>query len=321
MIVITGAAGFIGSALVAFLNENNVYNAVLIDDFSTPFRLRNLAWKHYGATVQREDMINYILEHHSEIEAIVHLGAKAGYFHENWEAEKNSFMELNRSLWKLCTTYRIPFIYASTGSVYGSGEQGFRDDKETSFRLKPVHPYVSMRLEFDNWALTQQDQPPVWMGMRISNVYGPNEYHKMKNASMAYKGYNEILSYGTLRLFASHKEGTADGGMVRDFIYVKDVVKVIWYLLQHCPASGIYNIGSGTATSFNTVAEILFRELQMPLRIEYEPIPDQIRDTFPYYSLPDTSKLISSGYTAPFTTVESGIREYIDKYLSRGEFY
>lgn len=321
MIVITGAAGFIGSALLARLNELGVMDAVLIDDFHTPFRFRNLAWKHYDRTVERDEMWIWLETHKHEIDAFVHLGAKSGYFQEGWMLETKQFMAGGQRIWQFCTENEIPLLYASSGAVYESGEQGFKDDRETSFKLNPKHPYTKMRLEFDNWVLQQEAQPPFWAGLRMFNVYGPNEYHKQQNASMIYKAYNEILSFGTMRLFQSHRPEFHDGEMKRDFVYVKDVVMVISFLLKHRPESGIYNIGTGQTASFNDIAHKVFKVLGMAPSVQYEPIPESLREDFPYFSCADISKLRKAGYNEPMMTMDAGVEDYINKYLSRGEFY
>jgi ADP-L-glycero-D-manno-heptose 6-epimerase len=321
MIVITGAAGFIGSALVAHLNEMGVMNAVLIDDFSTPMRYRNLAWKHFGEIVERSQMWQWLDNHANDIEIFIHLGAKSGYFHDNWYAEQKAFHENGQKIWGFCSDNNIRLIYAASGAVYESGELGFKDDLPTSLQLNPRHPYTQMRLQFDNWVLQQVKKPSHWAGLRMFNVYGPNEYHKMQNASMVYKSYNEVLSYGSLQLFQSHRPEVADGDMQRDFVYVKDVVKVISHFMNHDFESGLYNVGTGVTASFNQLGKKVFELLGIAPAIHYEPIPESIREHFPYFSCADISKLRYSGYHQPFTNLDDGITDYFKKYLFKGEFY
>jgi ADP-L-glycero-D-manno-heptose 6-epimerase len=263
----------------------------------------------------------WLVTHKEEIDAFVHLGAKSGYFQEGWMLETKQFMAGGQRIWQFCTENSIPLIYASSGAVYESGEHGFKDDKTTSFNLNPKHPYTKMRLEFDNWVLKQDVQPPFWAGLRMFNVYGPNEYHKQQNASMIYKAYNEILSYGSLRLFQSYRIHYENGEMKRDFVYVKDVVRVISFMIKQQPESGIYNIGTGQAASFNDMANKVFEVLGMAPSIQYEPIPESLRDDFPYYSCADITRLRKAGYNEPFMSLEKGVEDYINKYLSKGEFY
>lgn len=321
MIVITGAAGFIGSALVAYLNEQKIYNAVLVDNFDTPFRLRNLSWKIYGQTIERQTIKDYLLKHSEEVEAVVHLGAKSGYMHEHWDVEKKNFMELHQWLWQYCYTHQKRYLYASSGAVYGDGQLGFSDDDTTTFQLKPQHPYAQMRLEVDQWSLRQEKQAPTWVALRMSNVYGPNEYHKMNNASIVYKAYNEILSYNNMRLFASDRSDIEDGGMTRDFIYVKDVVKIIYHFLTQPVESGVYNVSIGEELSFKDICKLVFKELMIPVRFEFEPILESIKSNFPYQVSMPNERLRASGYTEKILTPAEGVPDYINKYLLKGEFY
>ena len=321
MIVITGAAGFIGSALLSFLNENKVYDTVLVDDFSNPSRHRNIAWKHYGKIVERMNLKQFLEEESDKIDAIVHLGAKSGYLHDNWEQYESDFKAHFQNLWKFCSEQQKVFIYANSGSVYGNGKEGFREDDETTARLNPLHIYARMRLEQDCWALAQQLAPKHWYGMRISNVYGPNEYHKASNSSLIYKGYNQILMKKIVKLFASDHPDYEDGGMLRDYIYIKDVVKVIWFFLSQKPASGIYNVGSGEAVSFKEIMDVVFKELEVESKYEYEPIIQELKGKFPYHIQLDISKLRAAGYNEEMTPISEGVKDYIQCYLKKGDFY
>jgi ADP-L-glycero-D-manno-heptose 6-epimerase len=321
MIVVTGAAGFIGSALISYLNEKGIFNAVPVDYFHKPSKMQNLAWKHHGTPVEASDLLPVLRQRAVDISAIVHLGGKAGYFHQDWDKHRLSHFETGKTLWQFCTEWNIPFLFASSGAVYSSGESGFSDSAEHSLLLKSAHPYTRMRLEFDNWALQQKKSPPFWASLRMFNVYGPNEYHKGENASIIYKNYNDILSSGQVELFASHKKDFPNGGMKRDFVYIKDVVSMIYYLLEQQPESGIYNIGSGVARSFLEATQITFKVLGLADRISFREIPRSIRDVFPYNSEADISKLRLSGYRQPTISLEDGIADYIGRFLQKGEFY
>lgn len=321
MIVITGAAGFIGSALVAYLNEKKIYNTVLVDNFDTPFRFRNLAWKHYSKTISRTELKPFLIDNHKDIESIIHLGAKSGYMHDGWEQQKIESLELHQFLWEFSVKNNSSFIYASSGSVYGDGSMGYSDDDLTTFQLRPAHPYAQIRLEIDQWTLSQKQSPPFWAGLRMSNVYGPNEYHKMANASIVFKAYNEILSYDNMRLFASDKKEYEDGGMKRDFIYVKDVVKIIYFFIKNHPKSGIYNVGSGQSESYKSMVDHVFKELGMHPKYEFEPIPEVLKENFPYDVDFPIQKLITAGYHQEISSAEVAIKEYLEKYLMKGEFY
>ena len=321
MIVITGAAGFIGSALVSFFNEKKIYDAVLVDNFDTPFRFRNLAWKLYAQTISRAELKPFLEDNQDKIKAIIHLGSKSGYMHDEWDQQKVEAQELHQFLWNFSVRNQSAFIYASSGAVYGDGSWGYSDDDTTTFQLKPAHPYAQIRLEIDQWSLSQEKTPPFWAGLRMSNVFGPNEYHKMANASIVFKAYNEILSYDNMRLFASDNKEYEDGGMKRDFIYVKDVCRVIYSFMENQPQSGIYNVGSGKGESYKSMVDHVFKELGMNPVYEFEPIPEVLKGNFPYEVELPIQKLIAAGYDQEITPSHVAIKEYLDKYLLRGDFY
>ncbi|MCO5249700.1 MAG: NAD-dependent epimerase/dehydratase family protein [Chitinophagales bacterium] len=321
MIVITGASGFIASVLLAYLNEQNRTDIILVDNFDLPHKFQNIAWKRYEKMIRRNEIRNFLSNHTSQVEAIIHLGAKAGYIHDSWDALKDDYTKEFRWYWNFCIENQKSFIYASTGAVYGSGAFGFKDDLATSLRLTPQHPYAQIKLETDNWCLSQESQPPFWAGLRISNVYGPNEYHKGENASIIHKAYNEILLGGKKKLFASARPDFEDGSMVRDYIYVKDVAKVISFLLFHTNISGIYNVGSGVGTTYKEAINQVFTMLEITPQYEFVEIREELKNTFPYYTKLDISKLQEAGYQEDFFSIEKGIKEYIVRYLKRGEFY
>lgn len=322
MIVITGAAGFIGSALVTQLNAAGRTDIYLIDDFSTPMRLRNLAWKHYEKAIDKSESYVWLEKNKANIEVVFHLGAKSGYFHDDWKNVHKQYQIDSQKWWKLCAELGIPFIYTTTGATYGNGELGFSDEKAATLALQPEHPYAQMKHEFDVWAFNQTENiPPLWVGLKLFNVYGPNEYHKHKNASMIYKAYNEILSYGSLHLFKSYKSDCENGGQIRDFIYVKDVVKILIHLWTNAKECGIYNAGTGEGRSFLELANIVFKILGMQPSIVFEDIPESIRAAFPYYAVADITKLRSSGYDEDLWSLPNGAEDYIKKFLMRGDFY
>jgi ADP-L-glycero-D-manno-heptose 6-epimerase len=250
MIVVTGAAGFIGSCLVARLNEEGYKDIVVVDDFSKHEKDANLIGKSIREYVERSRFFSWLDEQHREIEFIFHIGART----DTTEFNTAIFDELNlhytQELWKKCVQYGIALVYASSAATYGLGEYGYKDDHEVVAKLKPLNPYGDSKNDFDKWALLQDTQPYFWAGLKFFNVYGPNEYHKSRMASVIFHSYHQILKNGKMKLFRSHRPDFKDGEQLRDFVYVKDVVNVCLFLMEHRKNSGIYNLGSGKARTF-----------------------------------------------------------------------
>ncbi|MCO5231170.1 MAG: NAD-dependent epimerase/dehydratase family protein [Chitinophagales bacterium] len=321
MIVITGASGFIASALIAYLNEKNIRDIVLVDNFSIPERHKNIAWKYYLQIVEREDFFTFLEHNYTDIQCIVHLGTKSGYIHNDWKKNSEEILDTHKKLWKFCALKNIKLIYASSGAVYGDGALGFKDDNLTTFDLNPSHPYARVKLEIDQWSLHEKDSPPFWYGLRMSNVYGPNEYHKGANASIVLKAYFEILEKQSMTLFTSFLPDIADGDMSRDFIYVKDVIKIIAFFIDKHPDSGIYNLGTGWNVSYNDVVNAVFEILEIKPQILYHAISSDLKNNFPAHVALDIQKLRDAGYEESMFSIQDGVKDYVKKYLKRGEFY
>lgn len=319
MIIVTGAAGFIGSNLVSHLNDLGITNLILVDDFSHPEKNRNLEGKQFAGQVHRDDFIGW-LEDRSDTEAVMHLGARTN----TAEFDKSVFDRLNleysKAVWNACARLRIPLIYASSAATYGLGEYGYNDDHEVVSQLKPLNPYGESKNEFDRWALAQVATPPVWQGLKFFNVYGPNEYHKGRMASVILHAYRQIRNTGHMNLFRSHREGIPDGGQMRDFIYVKDVVSVIGFLHRTRPASGLYNLGTGKARTFLDLTLATFRAMDMEPDISYVDTPVDIRDKYQYFTEANMGKLRQAGYSEPFSTLEEGVTDYVRHYLIPGTY-
>lgn len=318
--VITGAAGFIASCIVTRFNSEGRTDLVLVDDFSKQEKEGNLVGKQFFQKVERSDFIQWLSEHSAEIDAVIHIGART----DTTEFDTRIFDELNlnysKALWQICTKARVPFIYASSAATYGLGEHGYSDDEALVPLLRPLNPYGDSKQDFDKWALTQTEQPPQWQGLKFFNVYGPNEYHKKRMASVIFHSFNQINQNGKVKLFRSHRPDYADGGQLRDFVYVKDVVEVIWYLYSQHPASGIYNLGSGKARSFADLARAVFKALDKPADIEFIDTPADIRDNYQYFTEADMRKLIATGYPHPFSSLEDGVADYVKHYLQPARF-
>lgn len=315
MIVITGAAGFIGSCLISKLNNKGIKDIVLVDDFSREDKHRNILHKVFAATVERTSFFEWFRQHNGHIELVFHLGART----DTTEFNTAVFNELNlgysKAVWNLCTEYRVPLIYASSAATYGSGESGYDDDPTLIPALKPLNPYGVSKNEFDQWVLTQEHHPPFWYGLKFFNVFGPNEYHKGRMASVVFHAFRQIRENGQVRLFRSHRPDFKDGLQLRDFIYVKDVTDVLFYLMHHQQNPGIYNLGTGKARSFADLAAAVFRALNLEPVIEYVDMPADIRDKYQYFTEARMERLRAAGYAKAFTPLESAVEEYVQGYL------
>lgn len=321
MIIVTGAAGFIGSCFVRKLNDEGYYDLVLVDDFSREDKTNNLSDKKYSQKVDRKDFLGWIEENNNQIEIIFHIGARTDTAEFNWEIMDELNLSYTKQVWNLCVKHGLPLVYASSAATYGLGEHGFDDKHELSEVLEPLNEYGRSKNEFDKWALKQEKQPYFWAGLKFFNVYGPNEYHKKRMASVIYHAYNQIKATDKMQLFRSHKEEYKDGEQIRDFIYVKDVVNVLYFWLHHRKDSGIYNLGSGTARSFNDLTIATFNAMGKPVDISYIDTPEDIRDKYQYFTEANMNKLKSIGYSIPFTSLEDGVNDYVKSYLIPGKYY
>lgn len=321
MIVVTGAAGFIGSCMLRKLNYEKITNIVIVDDFSKTEKLNNYSNYSFSLKIDRKDFIQWFKENAGQIEGVYHLGARTDTTEFDW----NIFVELNlqytKNIWQICAENNIPMVYASSAATYGDGENGYEDDMNLIPQLKPLNPYGRSKQEFDLWAIAQEKRPPFWAGLKFFNVYGPNEYHKGRMASVIYHSFNQIVSTGKVKLFRSHREDYKDGWQMRDFVYVKDVVNVLFYLMTNKPQSSIYNLGSGQARSFYDLAFATFSAMGKETMIEYVDIPIDIRDKYQYFTEASMKKLISVGYNTPFYSLEEGVKDYVQNYLMKQSYF
>jgi ADP-L-glycero-D-manno-heptose 6-epimerase len=315
MIVITGAAGFIGSCMVRQLNDAGYEDLILVDDFSRKDKNQNFETKKYAQIIDREVFIEWFSANSSAIKAVFHLGARTDTTEKNWDIFLKLNLDYSKSIWKICSTHQIPLIYASSAATYGLGELGYKDEHSLIPQLKPLNPYGDSKNEFDKWVLLQNNEPPFWAGLKFFNVYGPNEYHKSRMASVIFHTCRKIKQTGEMQLFRSHRPDFQDGGQSRDFVYVKDVVKVLLFLFEKQPSSGIYNLGTGIARPFLDLAKNTFQSMGLSPKISFIDTPEDIRDTYQYFTEADMSKLRVAGYSEPFYTLESGIEDYVKNYL------
>ncbi len=321
MIVVTGAAGFIGSNIVAALNAAGRSDIVAVDAFDPsrysvhlPNAPSLLDAMDLAERVEKAELSRFVKDDPGRIDAIIHMGACSDTTRTDRDFMMANNYHYTQSLWTWCTAARKPFIYASSAATYGDGSAGY-DDRTPLDRYEPLNIYGQSKHEFDRWALKQSRTPPRWAGLKFFNVYGPREHHKGRMASVAYHAYNQIRDTGQVRLFMSHKQGVPHGGQRRDFIYVADAVAIVLHFLNtpagpECP-NGIYNAGTGLARSFADLARAVFTALDVPANIEYFPMPEDLQGRYQYYTQAETAKLRSAGFTAPFHSIEDGVAEYV----------
>lgn len=312
MIVVTGAAGFIASNVIEALNDDGRQDLILVDDFTKVEKKRNYEDKLFHCLVNRDDFLDFFRENHSSIDFVIHLGART----DTTEFDYSVFQKLNvdytLGIWKLCVEYQIPLIYASSAATYGMGELGYDDRHDIVFDLKPLNPYGRSKNEIDKYILRQTEQPPFWAGLKFFNVYGPNEFHKGKMASVILHAFRQIKETGRVKLFRSHNPNYRDGQQLRDFVYVKDVARVILWLMLHQPGNGLYNVGTGHARSFYDLADNTFKAMRLETNIEFIDTPLNIRDKYQYFTEANMAKLRAAGYDEPFTSLEDGVKAYVD---------
>lgn len=321
MIVITGAAGFIGSCLLNRLNNKGHHDIIVVDDFSNPVKNKNILNKAFIKQVHRNDFFSWLDENHKNVSFVYHLGARTDTTEFNRRLLDELNLNYSKKMWEACTKYELPLIYASSAATYGAGENGYKDDHELVFKLKPLNPYGESKNDFDKWVINQDKTPPYWAGIKFFNVYGPNEYHKKRMASVIFHAFNQIKETGKVKLFRSYKPEFKDGEQLRDFIYVKDVVNILWIGLYYKQNSGIFNLGTGKAQSFLDLVRAVFKATNFPENIEFIDIPEDIRDKYQYYTQADMTKMESLGFDVPFHTLEDAVTDYVQGYLMHSLYY
>lgn len=321
MIVITGAVGFIGSCLLSKLNNKGLKEIILVDDFSNGMKNMNIINKAYRDRVDRKMFFEWFQEHHDQVEFVFHIGARTDTAEFNYGVFEELNLNYSKKMWDACTRYGIPMVYASSAATYGMGEYGYIDSHEIVESLKPLNPYGVSKNEFDKWVLKQTEQPPFWAGLKFFNVYGPNEYHKSRMASVIFHTYHQIEETGSMKLFRSHRPDVKDGEQMRDFIYVKDIVKILLFFYVHRKDSGIYNAGTGEARTFLDLVLNTFRSMRVSPDIHFIDTPEDIRDKYQYFTQANMEKLISVGYDQPFHSLEEGVEDYVQGYLMPKVYY
>ena len=328
MYVITGGAGFIGSNIAAALDAAGA-EIVIVDTLGTnDFKWRNIAKRRLLDLVRPEACDAFLKANVSRIEGIIHMGAISTTTESDVDLIVHNNVRLSLDLWAFATTHHIPLVYASSAATYGGGEQGFvdRDDDGFLSQLRPLNPYGWSKNLFDRFVADRvkrgEPTPPRWAGLKFFNVYGPNEYHKGGQRSVAVQLFEQIRDRGFVRLFRSDKPDYADGEQLRDFVWVDDCVDVaLWALRTEGVTSGIYNVGSGTARSFLDKAKIVFAAMGVEEQVEFIDLPENLRGKYQYYTCADLAKLTAAGYNRPTTSLEDGLNTYVMGYLAAQDAY
>ena len=327
-ILVTGAAGFIASCMVQHLNDLGYEQLYLVDDFGVEEKRKNWEQKKFLAIIERTGLFDWLDEDKPGIDIIIHLGARTDTTEFDYAVHETLNLEYSKQIWNYCVNKNIPLIYASSAATYGNGEKGYKDDHSLVEQLEPLNPYGISKNEFDKWALLQSDQPPFWTGLKFFNVYGPNESHKHRMASVIWHSFNQIQSAGFVKLFKSHHPAYKDGEQLRDFIYVKDVIAVIAWMVQlmterkwDAANNGLYNLGTGQARTFTDLVKATFAGMDLEPNIEFIDMPEDIRDKYQYFTEADMQKLKLAGYSAPFYSLEAGVDDYVRNYLRQQKTY
>lgn len=316
MIIVTGGAGFIGSCFVRTLNNAGIEDIIIVDNINTTGKWLNLRNKKYIKYVHKSEFLEE-LPSYDNVAAIIHMGAQSSTTERNFDyLWKNNF-EYTKSLWNYCAEKQISFIYASSAATYGDGAEGF-DDQIDIDKLLPLNGYGYSKQLFDQWVKHQaRTFPKQHVGLKFFNVYGPNEYFKGSMASMIFHGYKQIQESGTVKLFKSCNPDYQDGGQLRDFVYVKDICSVIYWLLQNPEVNGLFNVGTGRAQSFRELAEAIFHALGLEPDIKYIDMPEHLKKKYQYYTKAEMAQLRKAGYDKLFMDLEAGAKDYVLEYLHK----
>lgn len=321
MIVITGAAGFIGSCVLSYFNQKGHQDIIIVDEFSRADKNKNLEGKKFFQQINRDEFINWFNNNVQQINYVIHLGARTDTTEFNIEVFEKLNVQYSKDIWNICCQYQIPLIYASSAATYGAGENGYDDDETKLSLLQPLNPYGWSKHYFDLWVMQQQEQPPFWAGLKFFNVFGPNEHHKGRMASVVFHAFHQIQKTGKVKLFRSHRPDFKDGEQLRDFVYIKDVVKVIYFIYANKIKSGIYNLGTGKARTFLDLARSVFKAMNKSENIEFIDTPEDIRDKYQYFTEAKMQKLLQQSYSEKFISLEDAIQDYVQNFLIPQKYF
>lgn len=320
MYIVTGTAGFIGSCVAARMLQAGMGPIVSVDKFDVEAKRPNWEGLPVEARVDRDDFFAWVAGKEHLVKGIVHMGALTDTTLPDYDVFQVLNVDYTQRMWHLAARHGIPLVYASSAATYGAGEHGFGDAHGIIPDLQPLNPYGVSKNEVDKWALQEPTAPPFWAGLKFFNVYGPNEYHKGRMASVVFHAFNQIKATGELKLFRSHRPDFRDGEQLRDFVYVKDVANVILWLLRERPASAIYNLGTGQARTFLDLGRAVFRAMDVAENIRFIDTPADIRDSYQYFTEAQMGKLRVAGYRDGFASLEAGIMDYVQQYLMAGAY-
>lgn len=315
MIVVTGAAGFIGSYLVGKLNKAGYKDLILVDKIDDPLKELNLVHKTYKKFIDRDNFFKWLINHSRDVEFIFHLGARTDTLGQEPQLYQQLNLIYSQRLWNICSEIQVPLVYASSAATYGNGEWGFSDSHRNISNLRPLNLYGWSKHDFDVWALKQFRTPPFWAGLKFFNVYGPNEYHKGQMASVVLHAFQTIRETGKMKLFRSHHRDYKDGEQSRDFVFVEDIADVMLFFMESQKNRGIFNVGTGKARSFLDLTTSVFKSLNLTPDISFIDTPIDLRGRYQYFTEADIQKLRDIGYTKPFTELEAGVEEYVGEFL------
>ena len=330
VILVTGAAGFIGSCMVGYLNRKGYHNIIIVDEFNDDNKKPNYEDKKIIARVDRNELFDWLTNHPMHVDFVFHLGARTDTTEFDYAVLEKLNVDYSKKIWSYCIEKNVSLVYASSAATYGDGELGYKDDHDLPYKLNPLNPYGKSKNEFDKWAIersqdarvgTPKSAPPFWAGLKFFNVYGPNEYHKARMASVIFHSFSQITSTGKVKLFKSHKPEYKDGEQLRDFVYVKDVVDICYWLMNEKPASGLYNLGTGKARTFKDLVTAIFKSLKKEPVIEFIDTPLDIRDKYQYFTEADMAKLRNAGYKEDFYSLEEGVETYVKNFLTAKKYY
>ena len=326
MIILTGGGGMIGSMIAWHLNtQMNFDGFVIVDDLINEQQENNFNKRKFIEYIAKDDLEKY-LNDKKNVSAVIHMGAISATTESNFNRLLQSNIRFSQALWHWCAENKVPFIYASSAATYGDGSVGYDDDESELDKLNPLNAYGYSKHFFDRWIQLElsknQPTPPQWCGLKFFNVYGPNEYHKGRMASVAFHAFNQFKETNQIKLFKSEHPSYVDGMQVRDFIYVKDAVKIIIFFLNNNNFSGLYNAGTGNAETFKALAEaVLINTKGQPNDIKYIEMPNDLKGKYQYYTQATMNKINSIGFNDNFMNLKEGVTDYLENYLLTSDRY